>query len=138
MRGLVVRDGLRELHGLAGELAAGDGLRVEGGLEVLEREREVEDVDVARRGPRRAGERARGQRAQERAAAEQRAAAEHDAAQSVATRDAGALGSLLQRAVGVDLAQRQSIVVSVMEVLSNQGTSRGQPLARSYGETRQR
>jgi hypothetical protein len=56
VRDLVSLDHLRELADNAAETTLRDGLGVEGGLEVLESQCVVEDVDVARRAPS-AGER---------------------------------------------------------------------------------
>ena len=136
VRVLVVRDGLGELDGLAGELAALDGLGVEGGLEVLEREREVEDVDVARRGTRRSGQRAGGQCTQQRGSADQGAAAEQGGAKGAGTRHAGTLGRLLQRAVEVDVAHGKSIVVRHGGSFQNRKRLAGRLLRCGCGETR--
>src|SRR4029079_10835179 len=94
VRGLVVADLAHEPHGLGAHVAAlGDGARVERRLDVLEREREVEDVHVAAGllGDRAAHERPDGRAAEQRAG-RQRAAGEERAARHAVDLDGLELG----------------------------------------------
>ena len=78
---LVVADGRREREQLAGQRAAGDGLHVELGLQVLEQEREVQDRAVLAR--RRLAERERRQAADQQPSGGERAAADGRAAEQI-------------------------------------------------------
>ena len=108
MRGLVRRDDAGERVRVAGEVALRDGLRVELGLEVLERQREVEDRDVARRNRR--SRRKRRQRAHDGTAADDGACAEAGLAQKRCARGGiDVLRGLLDGAVAVHVFERPEI-----------------------------
>jgi hypothetical protein len=82
-------------------------LRVEGVLQVLEREREVEDGDIVRA---RGSSCLAGEASQQRPTAEQHAAADHGLAQKVRATVAGELRDALENgAVAVQLGKRQLI-----------------------------
>jgi hypothetical protein len=104
VRELVLRHDLREPERLAGQRPGGDRLGVERPLELLEREREVQDVDVTRRNRRAA--RDRRQSAREGAAVDHRADADAGLLQERRARAGVHLPpALLDRAVAVQLVE---------------------------------